>query len=103
MDVCKQASTQKVTLCKYTYQPSLLSATVGVSTNSFNGLGEKGTSSFKFQGVCQHVKNPDVPTTVVDWNIYPAGKSVMLKRVAREYPNSKTITILVNGLCYKDK
>ena len=103
MDVLKQASTQNDYFGMNYYQPSFVAAYEGESTNSFNGTGEKGTSSFKFQGVGQHVKNPDVPTTDWDWNIYPAGMYDMLKRVAREYPNSKTIYITENGLGYKDK
>ena len=66
-------------------------------------VGGDAAAGVLAEGVGQHVKNPDVPTTDWDWNIYPAGMYDMLKRVAREYPNSKTIYITENGLGYKDK
>lgn len=103
MDILKRASIQNDYFGMNYYQPSFVSAYDGESTNLFNGTGEKGTSDFKFKGVGQHVKKPGVAQTDWDWNIYPVGMYDMLKRVAFEYPNSKTIYITENGLGYKDQ
>ena len=103
MEIIKAASTQNDYFGMNYYQPSFVTAYAGESTNSFNGTGEKGTSAFKFKGVGQHVKKPGVDQTDWDWNIYPEGMYDMLKRVATEYPNSKTIYITENGLGYKDE
>ncbi|KRM87510.1 6-phospho-beta-galactosidase [Lacticaseibacillus thailandensis DSM 22698 = JCM 13996] len=103
MDIIKAAATQNDYFGMNYYQPAFVAAYSGESTNRFNGTGEKGTSDFKFKGVGQHVKKPGVDQTDWDWNIYPEGMYDMLKRVAREYPESKTIYITENGLGYKDE
>ncbi|GEN95620.1 6-phospho-beta-galactosidase [Pediococcus ethanolidurans] len=103
MAILKKASTRNDYFGMNYYQPSFVAAYNGESTNTFNGIGEKGTSSFKFKGVCQHVKNPEIPTTDWDWNIYPKGLYDMLKRVSETYRNCKTIYITENGLGYKDE
>lgn len=103
MDILKEAANQNDYFGMNYYQPSFVKYFNGNSSNTFNGTGEKGTSSFRFKGFGEHVKNPNIPTTDWDWNIYPQGLYEMLKRVAKEYPNSKTIYITENGLGNKDK
>lgn len=103
MDILKKASTRNDYFGLNYYQPSFFAAYDGESTNHFNGTGEKGTSSFKFKGVGQAVKNPNIPTTDWDWNIYPEGLYDILKRVSSEYPNSKEIFITENGLGLKEE
>lgn len=103
MEILKQAATQNDYFGLNYYQPTFVAAYQGESTNVFNGTGEKGTSAFKFKGVAMHVKNPTVPITDWDWNIYPKGLYDVLKRVAAEYPNSHTIYITENGLGQKEQ
>ncbi|MCO7127883.1 6-phospho-beta-galactosidase [Sporolactobacillus shoreicorticis] len=103
LDELKKASTQNDFFGLNYYQSKFVKTYHGESENHFNGTGEKGTSSFKFKGVGETVKNPDVPTTDWDWNIYPEGLYDILKRITKEYPNIKTIYITENGLGYKDK
>lgn len=103
MDILKKASTQNDYFGMNYYQSQFIQAYDGPSGNKFNGTGDKGSSSFSFHGVGQIVQKPGVPTTDWDWNIYPEGLYDILKRVAKEYPNSKTIYITENGLGYKDK
>lgn len=103
METLKKASTRNDYFGMNYYQPSFVAAYNGESTNTFNGTGEKGTSSFKFKGVGQHVKNLEIPTTDWDWNIYPKGLYDMLKWVSKTYKNCKTIYITENGLGYKDE
>jgi 6-phospho-beta-galactosidase len=103
MDILKKASTRNDFFGLNYYQPSFFAAYDGDSTNTFNGTGTKGTTSFKFKGVGQAVKNPDIPTTDWDWNIYPEGLYDILKRVSIEYPNIKEIFITENGLGMKEQ
>lgn len=102
MDILAKAAPQNDYFGLNYYQSQFIQAYEGESTNQFNGTGEKGTSSFKFKGVGEIVKKPGVPQTDWDWNIYPEGLYDVLKRVARVYPNSKTIYITENGLGFKD-
>ncbi|KRL12720.1 6-phospho-beta-galactosidase [Schleiferilactobacillus perolens] len=102
MDILKKASTRNDFFGLNYYQPSFFAAYDGDSTNTFNGTGTKGTTSFKFKGVGQAVKNPDIPTTDWDWNIDPEGLYDILKRVSIEYPNIKEIFITENGLGMKE-
>ncbi|MFT8410790.1 MAG: 6-phospho-beta-galactosidase [Schleiferilactobacillus perolens] len=103
MDILKKASTRNDFFGLNYYQPSFFAAYDGDSTNTFNGTGTKGTTSFKFKGVGQAVKNPDIPTTDWDWNIDPEGLYDILKRVSIEYPNIKEIFITENGLGMKEQ
>lgn len=102
MAILKEASTQNDFFGLNYYQSQFIQAYDGPSGNKFNGTGDKGSSSFSFHGVGQIVQKPGVPTTDWDWNIYPEGLYDILKRVSKEYPNSKTIYITENGLGYKD-
>lgn len=84
------------------YQSAFIAAYNGESTNSFNGTGEKGTSSFKFKGVGEQVSMPDIPTTDWDWMIYPQGLYDTLKYLSATYPNLPVTYITENGLGHKD-
>ena len=53
MDQIAAASTRNDMVGINYYQPAFIAAYEGESTNSFNGTGEKGTSTFKFKGVGQ--------------------------------------------------
>ncbi|WP_412989565.1 6-phospho-beta-galactosidase [Pediococcus siamensis] len=103
MAILKQAATQNDYFGLNYYQSQFIQAYDGPSGNQFNGTGDKGSSSFSFHGVGQVVPKAGVPTTDWDWNIYPKGLYDILKRIAKEYPNSKTIYITENGLGYKDQ
>ncbi|WP_125764224.1 6-phospho-beta-galactosidase [Companilactobacillus hulinensis] len=103
MDYLKAASTQNDFFGLNYYQNQYVKAYDGPSGNVFNGTGAKGTTSFKFHGVCESVTNPDVPTTDWDWNIFPQGLYDVLTRISKEYKNCKTIYITENGMGYKDK
>lgn len=103
MEILKAASTRNDYFGLNYYQSQFIQAYDGPSGNEFNGTGEKGTTSFSFHGVGQLVPKSGVPTTDWDWNIYPEGLYDILKRVAREYPNSHTIYITENGLGLKEE
>lgn len=75
----------------------------GESIDQFNSTGKKGTSAFKFKGVGEFVKRPEVPTTDWDWNIYPRGLFDMLMRIKRDYPNVPTIFLTENGMALKEQ
>ncbi len=102
LDILSQAAPRNDFFGLNYYQNQFIKAYKGESDNQFNGTGNKGTSSFKFKGVGETVKKKNVPTTDWDWNIYPKGLYDILKRVAHDYPNCKTIYITENGLGYKD-
>lgn len=103
MDILKKASTQNDFFGLNYYQNQYEKAYDGESGNTFNGTGDKGTSSFRFHGVCETVKNPDIPTTDWDWNIYPEGLYDVLTRIHKEYKNCKTIYITENGIGMKEQ
>lgn len=84
------------------YQSTFVTAYDGESTNSFNGTGDKGTSSFKFKGVGQQVDMPGVPTTDWDWVIYPKGLYDTLVYLDKNYENLPVVYITENGLGHKD-
>ncbi|WP_333589841.1 6-phospho-beta-galactosidase [Ligilactobacillus acidipiscis] len=103
LDILAEAAPQNDFFGMNYYQNQFIKAYHGESTNSFNGTGEKGTSSFKFKGVGEAVKKEGIPTTDWDWNIYPEGLYDSLKRVSQDYPNCKTIYITENGLGLKEE
>lgn len=103
LDILAEAAPQNDFFGMNYYQNQFIKAYHGESTNSFNGTGDKGTSSFKFKGVGEAVKKEGVPTTDWDWNVYPEGLYDSLKRVAHDYPNCKTIYITENGLGLKEE
>lgn len=102
LDILAEAATQNDYFGLNYYQNDFVKSYEGESVNSFNGTGEKGTTSFKFKGLGQIVKKPGVPTTDWDWNIFPQGMHDILKRVSDDYPNCRTIYVTENGLGNKD-
>lgn len=102
MDQIAAASTRNDMVGINYYQPAFIAAYEGESTNSFNGTGEKGTSTFKFKGVGQQVAMEGVPTTDWDWAIYPKGIYDVLKHLASTYPAMPVAYVTENGLGHKD-
>ena len=102
MDEIAAASTQNDMVGINYYQPAFIAAYEGESTNSFNGTGEKGTSTFKFKGVGQQVTMEGIPTTDWDWAIYPKGIYDVLKHLAATYPEMPVAYVTENGLGHKD-
>ena len=84
------------------YQPQFVQAYAGENRSKYNATGEKGTTTLRMKGIAELVKNPDVPTTDWDWNIYPQGLYDILRQVDANYPAHPAIYITENGLGSKD-
>lgn len=84
------------------YQPQFVQAYAGENRSKYNATGEKGTTTLRMKGIAELVKNPDVPTTDWDWNVYPQGLYDILRQVDANYPAHPTIYITENGLGSKD-
>ena len=103
LDILARAAIQNDYFGLNYYQNDFVKSYEGESGNTFNGTGEKGTSSaLRFKGMGQIVKKPGIPTTDWDWNIVPQGMYDILKDVSDSYPNCPTIYVTENGLGYKD-
>ena len=103
LDILARAAIQNDYFGLNYYQNDFVKSYEGESGNTFNGTGEKGTSSaLRFKGMGQIVKKPGIPTTDWDWNIFPQGMYDILKDVSDSYPNCPTIYVTENGLGYKD-
>lgn len=103
MEILKKAAPLNGLFGMNYYRSEFVQEYNGESLDQFNSTGDKGTSQFKFKGVGEFVKRPEIPTTDWDWNIYPKGLHDMLIRIKHDYPNVPTIYITENGMALKDK
>ena len=102
LEILKQASKQNDMLGINYYQNQTVASYEGPSETYHNGNGKKGSSIFAFHGVGKDVRNPAIPTTDWDWNIYPEGLYDVLKRIEHDYPDYPVIYITENGMGAKE-
>lgn len=102
LEILKQASKQNDMLGINYYQNQTVASYDGPSETYHNGNGKKGSSVFAFHGVGKDVRNPAIPTTDWDWNIYPKDLYDVLKRIKHDYPDYPVIYITENGMGAKE-